>query len=383
MRELRRYVLALAMFTVYTALCGPWIQFFSLYASKSLGMSMVLVSLLYSLSDGAATLGSALSGYLCALMGYRASLAMLYGVSISSLALVLSGSAWLCALGFVAYFVGVGGASPIVHAVTLDIIESARARGTLYALATRFAPSIAAAVTMPIGGYLMMVSGYGALALMGVAALGLVAVIALSLTPSSPGERVSASPRESLAKLLRVATSRGFRAPIAVFAIVSACGSLTEWLMPIYFSAYGLNPLEYGISAGVSSLAIALSSLASGALVDTVGIGNSVLISSCASSALSAAMVIEPRISPIAYVLDRASLSLSSAAPALLIASRFRSSERAIALSVYRVATFLASMTAPIVGGALTYIDIRAPLAFKSATLAIIALMILRIARQW
>jgi len=343
------YVLLLAMNTIYTGLCGMWVTYFPLFVREYLKLDPEIIGVLYTLSSIAAMVGSVVGGFIADAVGRRPCIALGYTVSLLALASMLLSNTILMCASFVLYFLGVGMLSPAVAALILESSPQ-RIQGTLYMLASRVAPSIPPLATLPAAGYLYEKGMYRVTIVIGILSIVLLVVMTLLLrepAPSRSGRTVVEAVKRLKGFVLR---DRVFLLLVLAFGLDMLTVEGLEWYIPIYLKKVGFTAVEYGLTMGLASLAVAVGALASGGMVDRLGPRYASAIGWASAAAISALFVFTPSLSLIMLFMWRIAGLLPRAVPPVVIARRYRET-KATALSAFNASLTLISLAGPVIVG--------------------------------
>jgi len=360
------YVL-LAMNTIYTGLCGMWVMYFPLFAREYLKLGSEIIGVLYTLSSIAAMVGSVVGGFMADAVGRKRCIALGYTISLLALASMLLSNTVLTCAGFVLYFLGVGMLSPAVAALILESSPQ-RIQGTLYMLASRVAPSIPPLATLPAAGYLYEKGMYSATIVVGILSIVLLVVITLFLrepASSRSGRTVVESVNRLKDLVLR---DRVFLLLVLAFGLDMLTVEGLEWYIPIYLRGLGFTAVEYGLTMGLASLAVAVGALASGGMVDKLGPRYASAIGWASAAAISVLFVFAPSLSLVMLFMWRIAGLLPRAVPPVVVARRYRET-KAAALSAFNVSLTLISLAGPVVIGVAASVNAALPFILRASAL--------------
>ena len=372
------YLLLLSMNVVVVSLCGMWIMYFPLYASEHLKLSSELIGLLYTLSSATPMLGSFIGGFVADVVGKKKAILMGFAASLMSLIAMMTGYIMVIELGFVMYFFGIAFLSP---AVSVLILESSprKVRGTLYMIAKRVVPSLPPLVTLPLAGYLYENGMYTYNILIGIIGLLLAATMTCFVKESGGSAK-----RDLISVLIwlrdLVLNDRVFLVLVITFGLNWLFIEGLEWYIPIYLKSIGFSAVEYGLTMGLASVAIAIGALASGALVDRLGPRMACVVGWVLAAIASLLFIATPFLSLPMLLAWKVIGLLPEATPPTVIAQRYREN-KTIALSSFNTAASLISVIGPVTIGFIAAYHSSAPFILRALILLISSLLIYKYLR--
>ena len=369
----RNYLLLLSMNIMVVSLCGMWIMYFPLYASEYLGLSSELIGLIYTLSSISPVIGTMTGGLVADTIGKKKAIAIGFTISIASLAAMLTNNAITLCTGFITYFFGIAFLSP---AISVLVLESApqKIQGTLFMFATRVAPSMPPLVTLPLAGYLYEKGMYTTNILIGIIGL----LVAMSMTYFI--KEIGGSVRKDLGSTLRwlmnlASKDRVFLVLVLTFGLNWLLIEGLEWYVPIYLRRIGFGAVEYGLTMGLASLAVAIGALASGGMVDKLGPRIACITGWSLAALASLIFVVAPFLSLAMLFMWKVVGLLPEAVPPTVIARRY-SENKTIALSAFNTATRLISIAGPLIIGLISTYHATAPFILRVILLLLSSVLV-------
>lgn len=241
-----------------------WIMYFPFFLS-SIDLNKPEIGLIFSLAVLFGAVGNAIGGKLADIYGKKKILLVGYCIYALAPLLILTNYLYFILLLYPLMLLGGGIASPIL---SMMVVTSAKKRkGLTYMIVQRVLPSIPPALTAPVGAVLYTSGSYSLSVIIGV--IGLIfAAFLITFIPETVNKNNNATVKNRL-KLFNILTLSLFLL-ICAYSLEALSNSAISWYVPLFLKTKGITVFQYGIFVAISTLVIAVGSLAMGFIVDKI-----------------------------------------------------------------------------------------------------------------